>query len=151
MAVETGSSPAAGQPAWPALGVAVKAIVRDGAGRILLIRRSDDSPVDPGCWDLPGGKLDYGETLADALVREVREETGLAVVVGPPVHTCHFAKEPFWVTCVTFACELGGGELQLSREHREATWSEPGRLAGRTYARAIREQLDAYAAAAASR
>ena len=121
----------------------MKGIVRDGAGRILLIRRADDSSVDPGCWDLPGGKLDYGETLAEALVREAREETGLTIAVGRPVHTCHFTKEPFWVTCVTFACELEGGDVHLSSEHREFAWIEPAEIPGRTYARAIREQLDA--------
>jgi 8-oxo-dGTP diphosphatase len=134
-------------PAWPALGVAVKAVVRDQAGRILLIRRADASPVDPGCWDLPGGKLDYGETLAEALVREAREETGLTIAVGRPVYTCHFTKEPFWVTCITFACELAGGEVRLSHEHGDFAWIEPAEIPGRTYARAIREQLDAYVAA----
>lgn len=126
----------------------MKAIVRDDAGRILLIRRAESSPVDPGCWDLPGGKLDYGETLAEALVREAREETGLAIAVGRPVHTCHFAKEPFWVTCVTFACRLEGGEVTLSREHCDFAWVEPSEIPGRDYARAIREQLDACVTAA---
>ena len=131
---------------WPALGVGVKAIVRDPAGRVLLIRRAMASGTDPGAWDLPGGKLDYGETVAEALGREVREETGVTVIVGQPIHITHFTKEPFWVTCVTFVCEVTGGEVQLSREHDDFAWIEPEDLSGRTYARAIREQLDAYRA-----
>jgi 8-oxo-dGTP diphosphatase len=132
------------QPTWPALGVAVKGIVRDGAGRILLIRRSERSPTDPGCWDLPGGKMDYGESLAETLVREAREETGLTIRVGKPFHVSHFTKEPFWVTCVTFACELLDGDVRLSSEHGDFAWIEPSEIPDRAYARAIREQLDAY-------
>jgi len=132
------------QPTWPALGVAAKAIVRDEAGRILLIRRDERSPTDPGCWDLPGGKMDYGEPLAETLVREAREETGLTITVGPPFHVSHFTKEPFWVTCVTFACERVDGEIALSREHGDFAWIDASEIPGRSYARAIREQLDAY-------
>ena len=52
------------------------AAVRDGAGRLLLTRR-----VDNGLWVLPGGKLELGETIAQAAVREVLEETGVEVEV----------------------------------------------------------------------
>ena len=52
------------------------ALVRDGAGRVLLIRR-----VDNGRWALPGGMIELGETAADAAVRETREETGVDVVI----------------------------------------------------------------------
>lgn len=58
----------------------VGALVRDEAGRIALVRnRWSDG------WVLPGGKVEPGETLCDAVVREVREETGLAVEVGRPL------------------------------------------------------------------
>jgi 8-oxo-dGTP diphosphatase len=134
------------RPTWPAIGVAAKAIVRRKDGRFLLIRRALDVNTDPGRWDLPGGKMDYGETLRDALVREVREETGFTVTVGPVVHICHFTKEPFWVTCVTFACEYDGGEVRLSDEHIDFAWIDLSGIPNRTYGRAIREQLDAYAA-----
>lgn len=131
-------------PTWPALGVAVKALVVDDAGRILLIRRADNAGTDPGRWDLPGGKIDYGESLTDALVREAREETGLTVNVGQPIHTGHFIKEPFWVTCITFECRVEAGEIRLSHEHGDFAWIEPSDIVGRTYARGIREPLDAY-------
>lgn len=134
------------QPTWPAMGVAAKAIVRGKEGRILLIKRASRAATDPGCWDLPGGKMDYGETLRDALVREVREETGLNVTVGSAVHICHFTKAPFWVTCVTFACEYDGGEVRLSEEHIDFAWIDLSEIPSRTYGRAIREQLDAYGA-----
>lgn len=131
-------------PAHPALGVAAKGIVRRDDGTILLIRRSLDSSTDPGRWDLPGGKMDRGERLVDALAREVLEETGLAVEPLRPFHVTHFVKEPFWVTSVTFLCSVVGGEIRLSREHIEYAWVAPGDLAGRTYSHAIREQLEAF-------
>ncbi len=128
------------------MGVAAKAIVHGKDERILLIKRAPDASTDPGRWDLPGGKMDYGETIRDTLVREVREETGLTVKVGPVVHICHFTKEPFWVTCVTFACDYDGGKVQLSEEHVDFAWIELSEFPDRTYGRAIREQLDAYVA-----
>ena len=60
-------------------GLAVKALVYDGEGRILLIQRSMSSKHYAGQWDLPGGKVDPGETFDAALVREIKEETGLDI------------------------------------------------------------------------
>jgi ADP-ribose pyrophosphatase YjhB (NUDIX family) len=54
----------------------VAAVVLDGEGRILLQRRSDN-----GLWGLPGGSVEIGEAVRDAIKREVREETGLTVEV----------------------------------------------------------------------
>ena len=56
------------------------ALVVDDEGRILLVRRATE--VENGKWDLPGGYLEEGEHPEDAVVREVREETGLEIEVG---------------------------------------------------------------------
>lgn len=132
---------------YPVLGVAAKAIIVNGAGEVLVIKRSPRSSFDPDCWDLPGGKMDDREPLVDALVREVREETGLTVLAAEarPFHVSHFVKEPFWVTCVTFACPTFEGEVRLSSEHVEHRWVVPGEHVGLPYATAIGGQLDAYA------
>ena len=58
--------------------LAVSALIRDGAGRILLLKRAADDPVNPGKWDLPGGTLDPGETFDRALRRE---ETRVRVIL----------------------------------------------------------------------
>jgi len=63
-------------PASISLVVAASAVVTDGAGRVLLLRRSDS-----GNWALPGGTLELGESIVECAVREVREETGLEVEI----------------------------------------------------------------------
>jgi 8-oxo-dGTP pyrophosphatase MutT (NUDIX family) len=94
---------------------AVAALVRDGEGRILLQRRSDN-----GRWNLPAGAVDPGESPADAVVREVREETGLAVrpvrvagVFGGRDGFRHRYPNGDEVefTVVVFECEADGGAL----------------------------------------
>lgn len=135
---------AATSPEHPVLGVAAKAIIRRDDGTILLIRRSATSKAYPGTWDLPGGKMDRGERLVDALAREAREETGLLVSEPWPIHVANFEKSPFWVTCVTFVCDGSDGDVRLSSEHDEHLWVSPLALEGRPYAPTIREQLDAF-------
>jgi 8-oxo-dGTP diphosphatase len=64
----------------------VAACLRDGH-RVLLCRRSANRRWYPGVWDLPGGHVDPGETPSAALVRELREELGIAIAEpsGPPI------------------------------------------------------------------
>jgi len=56
--------------------VVVYAIVRDAGGRVLLVRRADD-----GNWELPGGRVEVGETVSAAVRREVLEESGIPIVL----------------------------------------------------------------------
>lgn len=55
----------------------------DAAGRVLLIQRG--RPPGLGLWSVPGGKVEWGEAVVDACRREVREETGIDVIIGPLV------------------------------------------------------------------
>lgn len=64
-----------------AVEICVGAVIRDGAGRLLMIRRGH--PPSEGSWSIPGGRVEPGESLEDAVLREVTEETGLTVEVGP--------------------------------------------------------------------
>lgn len=93
----------------------VAAVVRDGDGHVLMIHRSDD-----GRWGLPAGAIDPGESPADAVVREVREETGLMVTPerllgvfggGDFRHTYPNGDEAEY-TVMVFECGVVGGELR---------------------------------------
>jgi 8-oxo-dGTP diphosphatase len=69
------------QPAGRARIPCVGAVIRDDAGRLLMIVRGHDP--GRGLWSIPGGRIEPGETPEQAVVREVREETGLDVSCGP--------------------------------------------------------------------
>jgi 8-oxo-dGTP diphosphatase len=58
----------------------VGAVIKDDQGRLLLIKRGHEPGA--GLWSVPGGRVEPGETDAEALVREMREETGLTVQAG---------------------------------------------------------------------
>ena len=95
----------------------VAAIVRDADDRVLFIRRSDN-----GEWGLPAGAIDPGETPAEAVAREVREETGLEVrpariagVFGGQGFRVHYENgDEAEYTVVVFDCEVIGGTLSAT-------------------------------------
>jgi ADP-ribose pyrophosphatase YjhB (NUDIX family) len=85
--------------------VRVTGIILEG-DRILLLRQSADGQRD---WSLPGGKLEDGETLAGALVREMKEETGLDVEPGRLLYVCDHL--PAQVVHMTFEARRTGGTI----------------------------------------
>lgn len=98
--------------------VSVKAVIVE-EGLVLLLAN------DRGEWELPGGRLDPGESETDALVREIDEELGVAATVGP-----RLAEEPFevipgrTVRIVSYGCEIDGADgLRVSAEHRDFLWA----------------------------
>jgi 8-oxo-dGTP pyrophosphatase MutT (NUDIX family) len=104
------------------------AIVTNEYGEILLLRRTDNQ-----LWALPGGTMDLGETLAQAIVREVREETGLEVeptrIVGiysDPKHVFAYSDgEVRQEFNICLACQPLGGELRVSEESYEVRFFDP--------------------------
>jgi 8-oxo-dGTP diphosphatase len=69
------------EPATPTRIPCVGAVIRDESGRLLMILRGHDP--GRGLWSIPGGRIEPGETAERAVVREVKEETGLTVTCGP--------------------------------------------------------------------
>jgi 8-oxo-dGTP diphosphatase len=109
--------------------VAVGAVVVDGDGRVLLVRRA--RPPLAGAWTLPGGRVEPGESLRDAVLREVLEETAVAARV-----VCELGAVP--VACEGFSFLIhehllvpirGSPALQAGDDAAEARWVARGEVA----------------------
>ncbi len=101
----------------------VAAIVRDGSGRILLIKRSETSNWSKGLWECPGGKPDPGEHASEALVREAKEETGLDIEPFAFAGTGDFEHPRTHVVVNYFHAKQSGDDpVKLSFEHSEFKW-----------------------------
>ncbi|WP_020420226.1 NUDIX domain-containing protein [Amycolatopsis sp. ATCC 39116] len=118
-------------PAANSIVPAVAAVVRNEAGEILMIERTDN-----GLWALPGGAQDLGESVVDAVRREVEEETGLTVEVtgisgiySDPKHVIAYddgeVRQEF---SICFHARPLAGTLRPSSESRQVHWVAPERL-----------------------
>jgi 8-oxo-dGTP pyrophosphatase MutT (NUDIX family) len=110
----------------------VSAVIFDRRGRLLLQQRSDGSQ-----WGLPGGSVEIGESLREAVVREVGEETGLVVVPGrviglysnPKLQIVRYPDGTGWhYVNVCFECRVRGGRLTTCDETLALAWATPRRL-----------------------
>jgi len=118
-------------PATPILAVSA-AIIRDG--NVLIVRRA--RPPAGGLYTLPGGGVEVGETLIEAVVREVREETALAIEpVGLAGYREAIARDgdgriERHFVILPFAARWIAGEPMLNDELSEAMWLDPSEIAG---------------------
>ena len=103
-------------------GLAVRVLLTDQDGKILILKRSTDSKTNPGKWELPGGKVDQGESFDHALIREVYEETNLKIslehIVGASEQNLHIIR----AVHIIMSGKLVEGELNLSSEHEGYAW-----------------------------
>ncbi len=97
----------------------VGAVVTDEAGRLLLVRRANEP--GRGLWSLPGGRVEPGETDAEALAREVAEETGLAVRVGRLVGRVRIGSYDVG----DYVCTVLGGTMAAATDALDVGYLDP--------------------------
>lgn len=125
----------------------VTAIVTNDAGEILMIHKTDNDR-----WALPGGGHDAGESIAETVVREVGEETGVDVevtgIVGiftDPRHVMAYddgeVRQQF---SICFTTRLLGGDLRTSSESKEVGWVSPERLDSLDIHPSMRKRIDQF-------
>lgn len=132
-------------PAANSVVASVVAVVRNEAGELLMIHRTDNDR-----WALPGGGHDIGESIAETVVREVREETGIDVEVtgltgiytDPRFVMAYDDGEVRQQFSICFTARPLGGALRTSSESREVAWIKPGRLDELDILPAMRMRID---------
>ena len=116
-------------PDRPFVGVGA-VIVSDG--KVLLVKRGREPLA--GQWSLPGGAVEVGETLEECLVRELREETGLEVEVGPVIEVFDRithdtdGRVEYHFVLVDYLCWAIGGELRPASDVDDAMYVAPDGL-----------------------
>ena len=116
-------------PDRPYVGVGA-VIVQDG--EVLIVKRKYDPLA--GQWSLPGGGVELGETLEESIVREMLEETGLRIEVGPVIEVFDRITRDdkgdvqYHFVLVDYLCWPVGGELQAGSDVADARFIDPAQL-----------------------
>ncbi|MGH9167945.1 MAG: NUDIX hydrolase [Acidimicrobiia bacterium] len=128
-------------PPSPLVGVGALIVERD---HLLMVKRGQGA--NAGLWSVPGGKVAYGESLRDALTREVREETSLEVEVGEPVWTGETigpGTPPEWhFVLIDFEARVLGGELEAGDDAEAAEWVPLAEVSARRITPSLTEVLE---------
>jgi 8-oxo-dGTP diphosphatase len=125
--------------------VSVGAVILD-AERVVLVKRG--RPPLQGQWSLPGGVVELGETLEEALVREVLEETGLAVEVGPVVEVLDRVQRAadgrieYHYVIIDYLCRPHGNTLICGSDADDVKWAAVGDVVQHQVTRQVREVVD---------
>lgn len=106
--------------------VAVGAVCRDDAGRLLVVRRGR-APAR-GRWAVPGGRVEPGEALTEAVAREVAEEAGIEVEVHGLVGVFEVRDEEHHLVILDFHATRTGGELRAGDDADEVAWMSRSEL-----------------------
>ena len=125
--------------------LAVRAVILDGQGRCLLVRRSAHNRSFVGTWEWPGGKADPGETFDQAVRREVAEEAGLEIELTGVAGAFHIEMPQMHLAVLCLEATVCGGAFRLSDEHDDSAWAPLAELTNWNLTAGFREFAEAYA------
>jgi 8-oxo-dGTP diphosphatase len=97
-------------------------------GRVLAVQRSA-TMSEPLSWEFPGGKVEKGETDAEALIREIQEELGIQVAVGAQIASSQFGP----IHLLLYDCQWASGDICLI-EHAQLQWLSASSLSHTSWA-----------------
>lgn len=106
----------------PTVGVGVVILDRSPQGIVSVVLIKRGQPPRQGQWSIPGGKQEFGETVREAAVREVKEETGLDVELLGLVDVVDLIAPDAHYTLVDFVARPLGGTLQAGSDAASAEW-----------------------------
>lgn len=103
----------------------VAAVIRNEQEQILIARRPDSHLVAGGLWEFPGGKVEAGESPAEALLREIKEELGIEIEVKNLIdvvsHVYPMPSAPLHILLIGYFADFVGGKIQLN-DVAEVEW-----------------------------
>ncbi len=102
------------------LAVTCGVIIKEG--KILVCQRNIGMLL-PLKWEFPGGKIEYGESQEDCLIREIFEELEVQIDIIAPLTPVQHSYTDFGLQLYPYICKYKGGEIQL-KEHKQALWVE---------------------------
>ena len=109
--------------------IATSGFILNSNGKFLIVKRAQDDDILPGFWELPGGKLDFGEDPEDGALREIKEETGLDVVIEFLLKAVSYiieetGKSEHHYVEVSYLCHIKDThqEVTISHEHDDFRW-----------------------------
>lgn len=94
--------------------------VMEQNGKFLIVQRGENTSHALK-WEFPGGKVDPGETEAECMVRELKEELDIDVVVNGRLNSIEREESDMIIELIPFRCQIVGGEITLL-EHLQLAW-----------------------------
>jgi len=98
-------------------------------GRVLIVKRAADDEVGNNTWETVGGKMEFGEDIEAALIREINEEIGLTVTVDKILYATTFKTDPTrQIILLAYLCHSESHDIKLSAEHSDFKWATKEQL-----------------------